>query len=90
MGTGPVSSQSQVSLSINKTLIAKQRDSHISGVSTGFADLDKILSDIKEKFVNADQGIDDNKIKSIFKIKYIPLILLLLTIRIHAVVLYIF
>ena len=32
------------------------------------SDLDKILSDIKEKFVNADQGIDDNKIKSIFKI----------------------
>ncbi len=31
-------------------------------------DLEKILSDIKEKFVNADQGIDDNKIKSIFKI----------------------
>ena len=31
-------------------------------------DLDKILSDIKEKFVNAEQGIDDNKIKSIFKI----------------------
>jgi len=32
------------------------------------SDLDKILSEIKEKFVNADQGIDDNKIKSIFKI----------------------
>lgn len=31
-------------------------------------DLEKILSDVKEKFVNADQGIDDNKIKSIFKI----------------------
>jgi polyribonucleotide nucleotidyltransferase len=31
-------------------------------------DLEKILSDIKEKFVNADQGIDDNKIKAIFKI----------------------
>ena len=32
------------------------------------SDLEKILSDVKEKFVNADQGIDDNKIKSIFKI----------------------
>jgi polyribonucleotide nucleotidyltransferase len=31
-------------------------------------DLEKILSDIKEKFVNADQGVDDNKIKAIFKI----------------------
>ena len=31
-------------------------------------DLEKILSDIKEKFVNADQGINDNKIKAIFKI----------------------
>jgi len=33
---------------INKTLIAKQRDSHISGVSTGFADLDKILSGMQQ------------------------------------------
>ena len=32
------------------------------------SDLEKILSDVKEKFVNAEQGIDDNKIKSIFKI----------------------
>ena len=32
------------------------------------SDLEKILSDVKEKFVNADQGINDNKIKSIFKI----------------------
>jgi len=32
------------------------------------SDLEKILSDVKEKFVKADQGIDDNKIKSIFKI----------------------
>ncbi len=31
-------------------------------------DLEKIISDIKEKFVNAEQGIDENKIKSIFKI----------------------
>jgi replicative DNA helicase len=29
--------------SLDKTLIAKQRDSHISGISTGLADLDKIL-----------------------------------------------
>jgi len=32
------------------------------------SDLEKILSDIKEKFVNPEHGIDDNKIKSIFKI----------------------
>lgn len=29
---------------LDRTLIAKQRDSHISGVSTGLSDLDKILS----------------------------------------------
>ena len=32
------------------------------------ADLDQILADIKEKFVNLEAGIDANKIKSIFKI----------------------
>jgi replicative DNA helicase len=32
---------------LNKTLIAKQRDSHISGISTGLADLDKILSGLQ-------------------------------------------
>jgi replicative DNA helicase len=33
---------------LDKTLIAKQRDSHISGVSTGLADLDKILSGMQQ------------------------------------------
>jgi len=32
---------------LDKTLIAKQRDSHISGVSTGLADLDKMLSGLQ-------------------------------------------
>ena len=31
-------------------------------------DLEAILSDIKEKFVNAEQNIDDNQVKAIFKI----------------------
>lgn len=33
---------------IDKTTLARQRDSHISGVSTGLADLDKILSGLQE------------------------------------------
>ncbi len=33
--------------SLDKTLIAKQRDSHISGISTGLADLDKILGGLQ-------------------------------------------
>lgn len=33
---------------LDKTLIAKKRDSHISGVSTGFVDLDKILSGLQQ------------------------------------------
>lgn len=33
---------------LDKTLIARQRDSHISGVSTGLADLDKILSGMQQ------------------------------------------
>jgi replicative DNA helicase len=33
---------------LDKTLLAKQRDSHISGVSTGLADLDKILSGMQQ------------------------------------------
>jgi replicative DNA helicase len=33
---------------LDKTIIARQRDSHISGVSTGLADLDKILSGMQQ------------------------------------------
>jgi replicative DNA helicase len=33
---------------LDKTLLAKQRDSHISGVSTGLTDLDKILSGLQQ------------------------------------------
>ncbi len=33
---------------LEKTLIARKRDSHISGVSTGLADLDKILSGMQQ------------------------------------------
>ncbi len=33
---------------LDKTLIARKRDSHISGVSTGFADLDKMLSGLQQ------------------------------------------
>jgi len=33
---------------LDKTLVAKQRDSHISGISTGLADLDKILSGMQQ------------------------------------------
>jgi replicative DNA helicase len=33
---------------LDKTLLAKQRDSNISGISTGLADLDKILSGMQE------------------------------------------
>ncbi len=32
---------------LDKTLIAKQNDSHISGISTGFFDLDKIMSGLQ-------------------------------------------
>ncbi len=33
---------------LDKTLLAKQRDSHISGISTGLVDLDKILSGMQQ------------------------------------------
>jgi replicative DNA helicase len=33
---------------LDKTLIARKRDSHISGVSTGFVDLDKMLSGLQQ------------------------------------------
>jgi len=33
---------------LDKTVLARQRDSHISGVSTGLADLDKILSGMQQ------------------------------------------
>jgi replicative DNA helicase len=33
---------------LDKTLIAKKRDSHISGISTGLSDLDKILGGMQE------------------------------------------
>ncbi len=33
---------------LNKTLIARKRDSHISGISTGLTDLDKILSGLQQ------------------------------------------
>ncbi len=33
---------------LDKTLLARQRDSHISGVSTGLVDLDKILSGMQQ------------------------------------------
>lgn len=33
---------------LDKTLLAKQRDSHVSGVSTGLSDLDKILSGMQQ------------------------------------------
>ena len=33
---------------LEKTIIARQRDSHISGVSTGLSDLDKILSGMQQ------------------------------------------
>ncbi len=33
---------------LDKTLIAKQRDSHISGISTGLSDLDKITSGMQQ------------------------------------------
>jgi replicative DNA helicase len=33
---------------LDKTLLAKQRDSHISGISTGLTDLDKILSGMQQ------------------------------------------
>ncbi|NBV05788.1 MAG: replicative DNA helicase [Proteobacteria bacterium] len=33
---------------LDKTIIARQRDSHISGVSTGLTDLDKILSGMQQ------------------------------------------
>lgn len=33
---------------LDKTLLARKRDSHISGVSTGLADLDKILSGLQQ------------------------------------------
>ena len=33
---------------LDKTLLARKRDSHISGVSTGFADLDKMLSGLQQ------------------------------------------
>ena len=33
---------------LDKALIARQKDSHISGISTGFVDLDKILSGLQE------------------------------------------
>lgn len=33
---------------LDKTLLARKRDSHISGVSTGFVDLDKMLSGLQQ------------------------------------------
>ncbi len=33
---------------LDKTIIAKQRDSHISGISTGLVDMDKILSGMQQ------------------------------------------
>ena len=33
---------------LDKTLLARKRDSHISGVSTGFSDLDKMLSGLQQ------------------------------------------
>jgi replicative DNA helicase len=33
---------------LDKTLVARKRDSHISGVSTGFTDLDKMLSGLQQ------------------------------------------
>jgi replicative DNA helicase len=33
---------------LDKTLLARKRDSHISGVSTGFTDLDKMLSGLQQ------------------------------------------
>lgn len=33
---------------LDKTILARQRDSHISGVSTGLADLDKLLSGMQQ------------------------------------------
>lgn len=33
---------------LDKTLVARQRDSHVSGVSTGLADLDKLLSGMQQ------------------------------------------
>ena len=33
---------------LDKTLLARKRDSHISGVSTGFTDLDKLLSGLQQ------------------------------------------
>ena len=33
---------------LDKTLLARKRDSHISGVSTGFTDLDRILSGLQQ------------------------------------------
>jgi replicative DNA helicase len=33
---------------LDKTILARQRDSHISGVSTGLADFDKILSGMQQ------------------------------------------
>lgn len=39
---------SSIKETLDKTLLAKQRDSHISGISTGLADLDKILSGMQQ------------------------------------------
>ena len=39
---------SSIKDTLDKTLLAKQRDSHISGISTGLTDLDKILSGMQQ------------------------------------------
>ncbi|MBU6140214.1 MAG: replicative DNA helicase [Proteobacteria bacterium] len=39
---------SSLTETLNKTLLARQRDSHISGVSTGLTDLDKILGGMQQ------------------------------------------
>ena len=39
---------SSLTETLEKTLIARKRDSHISGISTGLADLDKILSGLQQ------------------------------------------
>jgi len=39
---------SSLTETLNKTLLARQRDSHISGISTGLIDLDKILGGLQQ------------------------------------------
>ncbi|MBM3579931.1 MAG: replicative DNA helicase, partial [Alphaproteobacteria bacterium] len=39
---------SSLTETLNKTLLARQRDSHISGISTGLVDLDKILGGMQQ------------------------------------------